>query len=30
MEALKGKPLLVSFWAVSCHICHENMPKLQT
>ena len=30
LEALKGKPLLVYFWAVSCHICHENMPKLQT
>ena len=29
LEALKGKPLLVYFWAVSCHICHENMPKLQ-
>ena len=30
LEALKGKPLLIYFWAVSCHICHENMPKLQT
>jgi thiol-disulfide isomerase/thioredoxin len=29
LEALKGKPLLVYFWAVSCHICHENMPKIQ-
>ncbi len=30
MEALDGKPLLIYFWAVSCHICHDNMPKLQT
>ena len=30
VSTLKGKPLLVYFWAVSCHICHENMPKLQT
>jgi thiol-disulfide isomerase/thioredoxin len=29
MEALEGKPLLVYFWAVSCHICHDNMPRLQ-
>jgi len=28
-ETLKGSPLLVYFWAVSCHVCHENMPKLQ-
>lgn len=25
-----SQPLLVYFWAMSCHICHENMPKLQT
>ncbi|MCX7570340.1 redoxin domain-containing protein [Tumebacillus sp. DT12] len=25
---LAGKPLLVHFWAVSCHICHETMPDL--
>ncbi|HXG24455.1 MAG TPA: TlpA disulfide reductase family protein [Chthonomonadales bacterium] len=24
-----GKPVLVHFWAVSCHICHENMPTLR-
>jgi len=29
-KSLKGEPLLIYFWAVSCHICHENMPKLQT
>lgn len=27
-EALRGRPVLVYFWAVSCHICHENMPTL--
>jgi thiol-disulfide isomerase/thioredoxin len=26
--ALQGKPVLVHFWAVSCHICHEVMPQL--
>lgn len=26
--ALAGKPVLVHFWAVSCHICHEVMPEL--
>ena len=29
LEALQGHPVLVYFWATSCHICHENMPKLQ-
>lgn len=29
MDALKGEPILIYFWATSCHICHENMPKLQ-
>ncbi len=28
LTSLAGKPVLVYFWAVSCHICHENMPKL--
>ncbi|MDI3327043.1 MAG: redoxin domain-containing protein [Alicyclobacillaceae bacterium] len=23
-----GKPILVHFWAVSCHICHETLPDL--
>jgi len=26
----QDNPLLVYFWAVSCHVCHNNMPKLQT
>jgi thiol-disulfide isomerase/thioredoxin len=26
--SLAGKPVLVHFWAVSCHICHEVMPDL--
>jgi hypothetical protein len=26
--SLAGQPALVYFWSVSCHICHENMPKL--
>jgi thiol-disulfide isomerase/thioredoxin len=27
-EELIGNPVLVHFWATSCHICHENMPTL--
>jgi thiol-disulfide isomerase/thioredoxin len=23
-EALAGRPVLVSFWSVSCHLCHES------
>lgn len=26
---LEGTPALVYFWAVSCHICKDNLPKLQ-
>ncbi len=29
-EESQGKPVLVYFWAVSCHVCHNNMPTLQT
>mgnify|MGYP002622929398 CR=1 FL=1 len=25
-EALFGKPVLVHFWAVSCHLCKEELP----
>ncbi len=28
--ALAGKPVLVHFWAVGCHICHENMPTINS
>ncbi len=24
----KGRPTLVHFWSVSCHICKENMPRV--
>jgi len=27
-DELHGRPVLVHFWSVSCHICHENMPKV--
>lgn len=27
-DAQVKPPCLVYFWAVSCHICHENMPRL--
>jgi len=29
-ESLKETPLLVYFWAMSCHICHTNMPKIRS
>lgn len=28
-ETIKGKPVLVHFWAVSCGICKQKMPQLQ-
>lgn len=28
LSSLKGKPVLIHFWSVSCHICHEVMPHL--
>ena len=28
-DFVKGAPTLVYFWATSCGICKENMPKLQ-
>lgn len=27
-DAACGTPTFVMFWAVSCHICHENMPTV--
>ncbi len=29
LEHIKGKPVLVHFWAVSCGICKDKMPALQ-
>jgi len=26
--SLAGKPVLVHFWALGCHICHENMSTI--
>ncbi|HUY10745.1 MAG TPA: TlpA disulfide reductase family protein [Candidatus Dormibacteraeota bacterium] len=23
-DALRGKPVVVSFWSLSCHLCHES------
>lgn len=28
-EDLQGRPVLVHFWAVSCHACHDMMPVLR-
>jgi thiol-disulfide isomerase/thioredoxin len=28
-DDLRGSPVLVHFWAVSCHICHDNMPTIR-
>ena len=28
LEQIKGKPVLVHFWAVSCGICKDKMPQL--
>lgn len=28
-EDLRGRPVLVQIWAVSCHICEENQPTLE-
>ncbi len=29
LEHIKGKPVLVHFWAVSCGVCKDKMPQLQ-
>src|SRR6188768_1935341 len=28
LERIKGRPVLVHFWAVSCGICKDKMPQL--
>lgn len=28
-DELRGRPVLVQFWALSCHICKDNMPTLR-
>jgi thioredoxin-like negative regulator of GroEL len=27
-EELSGKPVLIHFWAVSCHMCKESLPQI--
>jgi thiol-disulfide isomerase/thioredoxin len=27
-EELKGSPVLVHFWSISCHMCKESLPEL--
>ncbi len=27
-DMTSGVPTLVYFWSISCHICHENMPRI--
>lgn len=29
LEHLKGKPVLINFWATTCSICREEMPDLK-
>jgi len=29
LEAMRGKALLIYFWAISCHVCHQNVPKIE-
>jgi thiol-disulfide isomerase/thioredoxin len=28
IKDLMSAPVLIYFWSVSCHICHDNMPRL--
>lgn len=28
LKALKGRPVLITFWATTCHVCIEEMPHL--
>lgn len=29
LSGFVGVPVLVHFWSVGCHICHENLPKIK-
>ncbi len=29
-EDLKGKPVLIHFWSISCGICKESLPEINT
>lgn len=29
LENARNHPVMVYFWAMSCQVCHENMPELQ-
>jgi len=29
LESFEGSPVLVYFWAMSCRMCHDNMPRLK-
>lgn len=30
VKELSGSPTLIYFWAVSCDVCHEHIPQLET
>ena len=30
LSSLKGKVALVAFWSIYCHVCRQEMPKLDT
>ncbi len=30
LESIMEEPILIYFWAISCPVCHANMPKLTT
>jgi peroxiredoxin len=30
LSSLKGKVVLVAFWSIYCHVCKEELPKLES